>query len=108
MTQTDTNLVSEAAKIYKVLSNSRRISILFFLRNASKEVDVSTIATTLTLAKPVVSKQLGILEKYNLVKHHKHGTHVFYFLNDSDVLSMIDAMIEHVEHTAKEHPTNLY
>ena len=50
----------------------------------------------------------GILEKYNLVKHHKHGTHVFYFLNDSDVLSMIDAMIEHVEHTAKEHPTNLY
>ncbi|MDD7747946.1 MAG: ArsR family transcriptional regulator, partial [Lactobacillus johnsonii] len=73
MTQTDTNLVSEAAKIYKVLSNSRRISILFFLRNASKEVDVSTIATTLTLAQPVVSKQLGILEKYNLVKHHKHG-----------------------------------
>lgn len=55
MTQTDTNLVSEAAKIYKVLSNSRRISILFFLRNASKEVDVSTIATTLTLAQPVVS-----------------------------------------------------
>ena len=79
MTQTDTNLVSEAAKIYKVLSNSRRISILFFLRNASKEVDVSTISTTLDLAQPVVSKQLGILEKYNLVKHHKHGTHVFYF-----------------------------
>ena len=29
-------------------------------------------------------------------------------MNDPDVLSMIDAMIEHVEHTAKEHPTNLY
>ena len=64
MTQTDTNLVSEAAKIYKVLSNSRRISILFFLRNASKEVDVSTIATTLDLAQPVVSKQLGILDTF--------------------------------------------
>lgn len=104
----NTSLVNEAAKIYKVLSNSRRISILFFLRNSSKEVDVSTIATTLELAQPVVSKQLGILEKYNLVKHHKHETHVFYFLNDPDVLSMIDAMIEHVEHTAKEHPSNLY
>ena len=104
----NTSLVNEAAKIYKVLSNSRRISILFFLRNSSKEVDVSTIATTLELAQPVVSKQLGILEKYNLVKHHKHGTNVFYFLNDPDVLSMIDAMIEHVEHTAKEHPSNLY
>ena len=104
----NTSLVNEAAKIYKVLSNSRRISILFFLRNSSKEVDVSTIATTLELAQPVVSKQLGILEKYNLVKHHKHVTHVFYFLNDPDVLSMIDAMIEHVEHTAKEHPSNLY
>ena len=100
----NTSLVNEAAKIYKVLSNSRRISILFFLRNSSKEIDVST----LELAQPVVSKQLGILEKYNLVKHHKHGTHVFYFLNDPDVLSMIDAMIEHVEHTAKEHPSNLY
>lgn len=75
----NTSLVNEAAKIYKVLSNSRRISILFFLRNSSKEVDVSTIATTLELSQPVVSKQLGILEKYNLVKHHKHGTHVFYF-----------------------------
>ena len=104
----NTSLVNEAAKIYKVLSNSRRISILFFLRNSSKEVDVSTIATTLELAQPVVSKQLGILEKYNLVKHHKQGPHVFYFLNDPDVLSMIDAMIEHVEHTAKEHPSNLY
>ena len=101
----NTSLVNEAAKIYKVLSNSRRISILFFLHNSSKEVDVSTIATTLELSQPVVSKQLGILEKYNL---DKHGTHVFYFLNDPDVLSMIDAMIEHVEHTAKEHPSNLY
>ena len=30
MTQTDTNLVSEAAKIYKVLSNSRLISFFLF------------------------------------------------------------------------------
>lgn len=108
MKQLDISLVNEAAKIYKVLSNSRRISILFFLRNSSGEVAVSTIATNLELAQPIVSKQLGILEKYNLVKHHKHGTPVFYFLNDPDVLFMIDAMIEHVEHSAKEHPSNLY
>lgn len=108
MTQSNLYLVNEAAKIYKVLSNSKRISILFFLRNSSKKVNVSTIATTLNLAQPIVSKQLGILEKYNLVKHQKNGTHVFYFLNDNDVLSMVDSMIEHLEHTTIEHPSNLY
>ena len=67
----NTSLVNEAAKIYKVLSNSRRISILFFLRNSSKEVDVSTIATTLELAQPVVSKQLGILENVTVKEKQK-------------------------------------
>ena len=61
MKQLDISLVNEAAKIYKVLSNSRRISILFFLRNSSGEVAVSTIATNLELAQPIVSKQVVIL-----------------------------------------------
>lgn len=52
MTQTDTNLVSEAAKIYKVLSNSRRISILFFYGMLQKK----SMSQQLPLLSPLRSR----------------------------------------------------
>ena len=52
-------LINEAAKIYKVLSNSTRIKILYYLRHQTDEVDVKTIVNDLGLAQPVVSPALS-------------------------------------------------
>lgn len=103
-------LINEAAKIYKVLSNSIRIKILYYLRHQTDEVDVKTIVNDLGLAQPVVSKQLGILRRYQLVCSRRSGTRVFYILDDPHIMELTDDMIAHVKHEIKgePHPKNLY
>ena len=39
--------IDEAAKIYKVLSNSTRLNILYYLRHYNGEADVKTIVNDL-------------------------------------------------------------
>ena len=82
--------IDEAAKIYKVLSNSTRLNILYYLRHYDGEADVKTIVNDLHLAQPIISKQLA--------------------LDDPHVIEMIDDMLKHVKHEIKgePHPRNLY
>lgn len=109
MTTVD-DLIDEAAKIYKVLSNSTRIRILYYLRHRDEEIDVSTMVNDLQLAQPVVSKQLGILYRYQLVRKRRDGTRIYYILDDPHVVEMIDDMLNHVKHEIKgePHPRTLY
>ena len=104
------DLINETAKIYKVLSNSTRIKILYFLRYQENDVPVSEIVNQLKLAQPVVSRQLSILRRYQLVRFHKAGNRVYYVLDDPHIVEMIDDMINHVKHEIKglPHPKNLY
>lgn len=95
-------LLNEAAKIFKVLSNPSRLSILYYLRNTKKEVTVTELVTQLNESQPIISKQLRILTAYNLVKKHKDRTFVYYSLTDPDLINLIDSMVEHVGHTIKE------
>ena len=104
------DLINEATKIYKVLSNSTRIKILYFLRYQDNDASVNEIVQALGIAQPVISKQLGILRRYQLVRNHKEGTKVFYILDDPHVVEMVDDMLNHVRHEIKgvPHPKNLY
>lgn len=104
------DLIDEVTKIYKVLSNSTRIKILYYLRHQNQPVAVNEIVQALQLAQPVVSKQLGILRRYQLVRNHKEKNRVFYILDDPHVVEMIDDMLHHVQHEIKglPHPKNLY
>lgn len=108
--QVSDDLINEAAKIYKVLSNATRIKILYFLRYQENDVSVNEIVENLGIAQPIVSKQLGILRRYQLVRNHKDGNRVFYVLDDPHVVEMIDDMLNHVKHEIKglPHPKNLY
>lgn len=93
-----------------MLSNSSRIEILYFLRHCDGEVSVSTIVENLQMPQPVVSKQLGILYRYQLVCRRREGTKVYYVLDDPHVVEMIDDMLNHVKHEIKgePHPRDLY
>ena len=107
---TSDNLINEAAKIYKVLSNPTRIKILYFLRYQEIDIQVNDIVTQLKIAQPVISKQLGILRRYQLVRNRKEDNKVFYILDDPHVVEMVDDMLNHVKHEIKglPHPKNLY
>lgn len=104
------DLINEAAKIYKVLSNSTRIELLYYLRHRDGETDVTTIVNDLPYSQPVVSKQLGILYRYQLVRRRRVGTRMLYILDDPHVVEMIDDMLNHVKHEIKgePHPQTLY
>ncbi|KRK64649.1 transcriptional regulator [Companilactobacillus tucceti DSM 20183] len=95
-------LLNEAAKIYKVLSNSGRIKILYFLEN--NEADVSSIVEEVNLPQPLVSRQLAMLHQYQLVSRIKKGKHVYYKLDDPHILEMVNAMLGHVSHEIKHEP----
>lgn len=104
------DLIDEAAKIYKVLSNSTRIKILYYLRHQDHETNVKTMVQDLGLTQPIISKQLRILYQYQLVCRRKAGTQVFYLLDDPHVVEMIDDMLNHVKHEIKgePHPKNMH
>ncbi|MFB9768683.1 ArsR/SmtB family transcription factor [Lactiplantibacillus modestisalitolerans] len=92
----------EAAKIYKVLSNPKRIKLLLYLEK--HPADVSSICQALNLAQPVVSHQLALLYQYQLVTRTKRGKHVDYCLDDPHIVELIEAMIGHVAHEIKHQP----
>lgn len=94
---TDEELIDQAARLFKVLGNSLRIHILFYLRKHG-ESPVSAIVGHLGFSQPVISKQLGILKKYDFVQKRKAGTFVYYSINDQDIVQIIDAMTEHLDH----------
>lgn len=94
---TDEELIDQAARLFKVLGNSLRIHILFYLRKHG-ESPVSAIVGHLGVSQPVISKQLGILKKYDFVQKRKAGTFVYYSINDQDIVQIIDAMTEHLDH----------
>lgn len=94
---THEELIDQAARLFKVLGNSLRIHILFYLRTHG-ESPVSAIVDHLGVSQPVISKQLGILKQYDFVQKRKEGTFVYYSINDQDIVQIIDAMTEHLDH----------
>ncbi|TPR54168.1 ArsR/SmtB family transcription factor [Apilactobacillus kunkeei] len=103
-------IIKEVASIYKVLSNERRIIIITVLMEDNKPLSVNEICQQTQLSQPVVSKQLGILYKYQIVCKEKVGTSVMYGVDDPHVVEMISDMIQHVKHeiVGKPHPRNLF
>lgn len=103
-------LINESAKIYKVLSNATRLKILYYLRHCGEEVSVNEIVSGLNISQPIISKQLGILRRYQLVHSRKEGNYVYYLLDDPHVVEITDDMLNHVKHEIKgqPHPGNLY
>ena len=94
-------LIAEAAHLFKILGKSLRIHILIYLRQ-NGESAVGDLVTHLKASQPVVSKQLGILSKAEFVQKRRDGNFIYYSINDPDIIEIIDAMTEHIEHIKKQ------
>lgn len=92
---TETNAV-QAQAIFKALSNPVRMRLLYALEDG--EQNVSTLAQRLELEQSVVSHQLAALRKNHLVASERLGKQVFYQLDDRHVLSILNSVLEHVQH----------
>ncbi len=72
------------------LSDPKRIAILYLLAEGPK--NVNTLARTLGISQPTVSRHLKILRERGLVRAQRRKQAVFYTLNDRRVIQALDLL----------------
>lgn len=87
-------IVDKMEDLLNIASDSTRLKILYAI--SDKEKNVSEIVKEVGASQSLVSHQLKVLKKANLVDTHKEGTKVFYHLADEHVLKLLDVVYEHV------------
>ncbi|WP_251548148.1 ArsR/SmtB family transcription factor [Limosilactobacillus caecicola] len=93
----DQQEIEFAERIFKLLSNEKRIRLLYLLENQT--LNVSEISDQLGLPQPSVSHQLALLRQYQLVQARRDGKQIYYSLDDPHIIEVLNDMFAHVQHT---------
>ncbi|ALJ06748.1 ArsR family transcriptional regulator [Pseudalgibacter alginicilyticus] len=72
--------MNEQIKIFKALSDSTRLKIVWLLTNINEKICVSEIVEVLDEYQYNVSRHLKILKNAKLVEEIKEGKYVYYYL----------------------------
>lgn len=83
------------AEFFALMADPNRLRILSVL--ADREWCVGDLATAIGMNESAVSHQLKTLRALRLVRYRKQGRHVFYRLQDHHVLSLYQAVAEHLD-----------
>jgi len=79
------------ARWLKAMAHPERLRILDALRR--EESCVCHLETLLNRPQPYVSQQLRVLRETGIVRSHRVGTHVFYFLADPKAFDVLKATL---------------
>ncbi len=90
----DDNELSRLSEFFKVFGDKTRIKILYSL--LTSELCVHDLSVLLELSQTAVSHQLRILRQTRLVKNRKEGKNVYYSLDDSHIVEIFKAGLEHI------------
>lgn len=88
-------ILTKMEELLNVASDYTRLKILYAIMDEDKSV--STIVEEVGASQSLVSHQLKVLKKANLVSTHKEGTKVFYTLADEHVNSLLKVVQQHAE-----------
>lgn len=86
--------IDKMENVLNIASDFTRLKIMYALSDGEK--NVSEIVLEVGASQSLVSHQLTILRKANLVATRKQGTKVFYSLSDEHVMQLLDVVYEHV------------
>lgn len=95
----DKKTIQSISKLFKVISDPTRLSILFLLQQ--KELSVGNIVLALDKEQSAVSHQLKTLKDARLVKARREGKSILYSLDDLHVFSILDQVLTHVNEQEK-------
>ena len=87
---------SSVASTFKALSDPTRVRIVAAI--LKEERCVHDLCEDLDLEQSAVSHQLRVLRDKQLVRHRKEGRHVYYFLDDEHVRTLLETALVHVGH----------
>lgn len=90
----DENLVYDLSDMFKVLSDSTRLKILWSMECG--EICVCGIAEVVGMSVSATSHQLRMLKQMSLVKSRREGKNVYYSLDDSHVNTLLKVAMEHL------------
>lgn|SRR5690625_6539 len=85
----------DVANLFKALSSTTRIRILFLLKQ--QMLTVTEISESLHVSQSAISHQLRELKLARLVKSNRKGRKVIYELDDDHVHQIFEMAVEHVK-----------
>ena len=87
-------IIDEMEALLNIASDFTRLKILYAISEGERSV--GEIVEAVGASQSLVSHQLKILRKANLVSVRREGTHVFYQLADEHVISLLNVVYDHV------------
>ncbi|MGE5485465.1 MAG: ArsR/SmtB family transcription factor [Ignavibacteriales bacterium] len=82
-------------ELFRVLGDETRAKIAYAL--SREELCVCDVANLLGMSVPAVSYHLRLLRATRLVRYHREGKKVYYSLDDSHVINLMNDAIAHIE-----------
>jgi len=89
MTGIDDQLAEFIAERLRVVGQPLRVRLIMCLRDGN--ASVQELTASLGAVQQNVSQHLAILHKAGVVNRHKVGTRVYYELQDTTAVAMLDA-----------------
>lgn len=90
----DQGTIERITDLFKVLSDTTRVSILALLKD--QELSVTQIAEALGMEQSAVSHQLAILKNARLVTFRREKRSKYYRPDDAHIYEIIQQVIDHV------------
>lgn len=91
----DARETERLAAVYRALGDPGRLGLLLALRGG--EMCVCDLAAYLGASESAVSHQLRRLRDLSLVRSHRRGQCLYYFLDDHHVAQLLAVSLEHMQ-----------
>jgi DNA-binding transcriptional ArsR family regulator len=85
----------QVAELFRALSDPSRVKIVDAL--ARQELCTRDLALIIGISEPAVSQHLRVLRVLQVVSSHRHGSRVFYSLDDDHIRKLLSLTVAHVE-----------
>jgi ArsR family transcriptional regulator len=102
----DEGLLQYVTEAFDSLSDPTRARIVYAL--SSQPLRVGDIASIVGVSESGVSHQLRILKDRRVVKSQRHGTSIYYSVDDPHIAAMIREAEYHADHALRKLPDHPY
>lgn len=98
----DWNAAEDMAETLKVLAHPVRLQIVALLGKEKRSV--GSIAATVDRKPAIVSQQLGLMKRRNVLACTRRGRRVFYRIHDSNIAQLLDCIATLCDREAANQP----